>query len=243
MLCLSGFELYSRWVPLIYILCCSDWDFEDRPNPLEIVHLFPKRWLDFSCSVFARTCEEYKHLVDSTNLGLVYALSCSFLSLWLLCKQHLNHGNLRVDLVRDKCWSVFSPSQSSEFCTTTLPPQQANAQRMRLKMYSNPKVDKGGQHPITDDHYESWKPNEFFSLGVHLYSYSRIWVKWNNSSHSSSVKRPIRLTQCCTQFKSPGVKILCVLYLHDNVAFTFKWYGNSWNKTFYPQRLSIGYNI
>lgn len=22
------------------------------------------------------------------------------------------------------------------------------------------------------------------------------------------------LTQCCTQFKSPGVKILCVLYLH-----------------------------
>ena len=34
--------------------------------------------------------------------------------------------------------------------------------------------------------------------------------------------RPIRLTQCCTQFKSPGVKILCVLYLHYNVAFTFK---------------------
>ena len=31
--------------------------------------------------------------------------------------------------------------------------------------------------------------------------------------------RPIRLTQCCTQFKSPGVKILCVLYLHYNVAF------------------------
>ena len=36
-----------------------------------------------------------------------------------------------------------------------------------------------------------------------------------------------RLTQCCTQFKSPGVKILCVLYLHYNVAVTFKWYGNS----------------
>ena len=34
--------------------------------------------------------------------------------------------------------------------------------------------------------------------------------------------RPIRLTQCCTQFKSPGDKILCVLYLHFNVAFTFK---------------------
>ena len=52
--------------------------------------------------------------------------------------------------------------------------------------------------------------------------------------------RPIRLTQCCTQFKSPGVKILCVLYLHYNVAFTFKWYGNSWNKTFYSQRVWIG---
>ena len=37
----------------------------------------------------------------------------------------------------------------------------------------------------------------------------------------------IRLTQCCTQFKSPGVKILCVLYLLYNVAFTFKLYGNS----------------
>ena len=34
--------------------------------------------------------------------------------------------------------------------------------------------------------------------------------------------RPIRLTQCCTQFKSPGDMILCVLYLHYNVAFTFK---------------------
>ena len=34
--------------------------------------------------------------------------------------------------------------------------------------------------------------------------------------------RPIRLTQCCTQFKSPGDKILCVLHLHYNMAFTFK---------------------
>ena len=40
---------------------------------------------------------------------------------------------------------------------------------------------------------------------------------FNKESH-----RPIRLTQCCTQFKSPGDKILCVLYLHYNVAFTFK---------------------
>ena len=33
--------------------------------------------------------------------------------------------------------------------------------------------------------------------------------------------RPIQLTQCCTQFKFPRVKILCVLCLHYNVAFTF----------------------
>ena len=48
--------------------------------------------------------------------------------------------------------------------------------------------------------------------------------------------------QCCTQFRSLGVKILCALYLHYKVAFTFKWYGNSWNKTFYSQRVWIGYN-
>ena len=36
------------------------------------------------------------------------------------------------------------------------------------------------------------------------------------------VDRPIRLTQCCTEFKSPRVQILCVLYLFYNVAFTFK---------------------
>ena len=41
------------------------------------------------------------------------------------------------------------------------------------------------------------------------------------------INRPIQLTQCCTQFKSPGVKIRCALYLHYNVAFTFKLYGNS----------------
>ena len=33
---------------------------------------------------------------------------------------------------------------------------------------------------------------------------------------------PCKQAQCCTQFKSPGVKIFCVLYLHYNVAFTFK---------------------
>ena len=29
--------------------------------------------------------------------------------------------------------------------------------------------------------------------------------------------------------------IFYVLYLDYNVAFTFKWYGNAWNETFYSQ--------
>ena len=40
--------------------------------------------------------------------------------------------------------------------------------------------------------------------------------------------RPIRLTQCCTQFRSVRVKVLCVFYLHDNIAFTFKRYGTEY---------------
>ena len=72
-----------------------------------------------------------------------------------------------------------------------------------------------------------------------------VYVSRQDKTNKASRKgnRPIRLTQCCTQFKSPGDKILCVLHLHYNVAFTFKWYGNSWNKTFYSQRVWIGYNI
>ena len=37
-----------------------------------------------------------------------------------------------------------------------------------------------------------------------------------------STNRPIGLTQCCTQFRSLGAKALCVFYLHDNTALTFK---------------------
>ena len=42
------------------------------------------------------------------------------------------------------------------------------------------------------------------------------------SKQDVACNRSNRLTQCCTQFKSPGTKILCVLYLHDNVAFICK---------------------
>ena len=58
-----------------------------------------------------------------------------------------------------------------------------------------------------------------------------------------STNRPIGLTQCCSQFRSLGAKALCVFYLHDNTALTFKWYGNTWNNSFYSQRIWIGYNI
>ena len=46
--------------------------------------------------------------------------------------------------------------------------------------------------------------------------------EWVQALNGWSMYRPIRLTQCCIQFKSPGVKILCVLYLHYKLAFTFK---------------------
>ena len=54
---------------------------------------------------------------------------------------------------------------------------------------------------------------------------------------------PIRVTQCNTQFRSLGVKVLCEFHLHDNIAFTFRWYGYIWNKSVYSQRIWIGYNI
>ena len=52
--------------------------------------------------------------------------------------------------------------------------------------------------------------------------------------------RPIRLTQCCTQFKFPGVKILCVLYLHYNVAFSFKCMEIPETKRFIPKGFELG---
>ena len=66
--------------------------------------------------------------------------------------------------------------------------------------------------------------------------------RWQWTVHQIS-DRPILLTQCCTQFRSLGVKVLWVFHLYDNIAFTFKWYENTWNKTFYSQRIWIVYNI
>ena len=60
---------------------------------------------------------------------------------------------------------------------------------------------------------------------------------------SDTLPISIRLIQCCTEFKSVRVKVLCVFHLHDKVAFTFKWCGNTWNETFCSQRIWIGYNI
>ena len=54
-----------------------------------------------------------------------------------------------------------------------------------------------------------------------------VWLVFFISSSPGIFSRPNQLTQCCTQLKSTGVKIFCVFYLHYNVAFTFKLYGNS----------------
>lgn len=54
-----------------------------------------------------------------------------------------------------------------------------------------------------------------------------------------SVNRPFRLTQCCTQFKSTGVKIICVLYLHYNVVLTFNDMEDPETKRFIPKRFEL----
>jgi len=48
------------------------------------------------------------------------------------------------------------------------------------------------------------------------------------------------LTQCCTQFKSPGVKIICVLYVHYNVVFTSNDMENPETKRFIPKGFELG---
>ena len=65
-----------------------------------------------------------------------------------------------------------------------------------------------------------WKRSETRLL------FKKIWPNWLLTIKEMVLRvnnRSIRLTQCCTQFKSPGVKIICVLYLHYNVAFSFKY--------------------
>ena len=66
--------------------------------------------------------------------------------------------------------------------------------------------------------------------------YPEIITQWIELFGKRHLHRLIRLTQCCMQFKSLVVKVLCVLYLHDNVAFTFKWRGYTWNKMFYSPK-------
>ena len=44
----------------------------------------------------------------------------------------------------------------------------------------------------------------------------------------------------CAQFKSPGVKILYLLYLHYNVAFSFKCMEIPETKRFIPKGFELG---
>ena len=80
-------------------------------------------------------------------------------------------------------------------------------------------------------------------LWVYLHNLATSLRRGNKIMMMETDDRPNRLTKCCPQFKSPGVRILFFFHLYYNVAFTFKWYGNSWKKTFYSQRVCIGYNI
>ena len=46
-------------------------------------------------------------------------------------------------------------------------------------------------------------------------------ARWECLFAEENCHRPIRPTQYCTQFRSLGVKVLCVFHLHDNIVFTF----------------------
>ena len=93
------------------------------------------------------------------------------------------------------------------------------------------KAERGSPHILISVRRQLYR-----NIGVPVLIHATgFWVPSPEVSNRSN-----QLTQCCTQFKSPRVKILCVLYLHCNVAFTFKWYGNSRNETFYSQRVSVG---
>ena len=67
--------------------------------------------------------------------------------------------------------------------------------------------------------------------------------KVDNSFHFKRaviINRLNRLTHCCTQFKSSGVKILWVLYLHYNVPFTLNDMDIPETKRFSPREFELG---
>ena len=53
-------------------------------------------------------------------------------------------------------------------------------------------------------------------------------------------RKPIRLTQCCIQFKFHAVKVLCVFYLHDNVAFYLNYTVIIGSKRFIRKGFELG---
>ena len=80
-------------------------------------------------------------------------------------------------------------------------------------------------------------------LGLYLEGNLRLKIDWAIASSWREIyasNRPIRLTQCCTQFKSPRVKILCLLYLHYNVTFSFKCMEIPETKIFIPKGFELG---
>ena len=102
-----------------------------------------------------------------------------------------------------------------------------------------------GVHPLSKELEDSG-----YESGCKLDSLKRLTIKPSvkhfrfsyvtTQTYHCDSHRPIRLTQCCTQFKSPGVKILCVLYLHYNVAFSFKCMEIPETKSFIPKGFELG---
>jgi len=53
-------------------------------------------------------------------------------------------------------------------------------------------------------------------------------------------RKPIRLTQCCPQFKFHAVKVLGVFHLHDNVAFYLNYTDILGRKRFIRKGFELG---
>ena len=160
------------------------------------------------------------------------------------------------------------PLNKLNFLLQSLPPIRNQSNRKKKKKKEQPSASNKdnvskGKARISSYDYRSWDKFDVVSFWYLMHS-----MLYNLESHGNSIfissktdwslgqpnittdiflhfhHRPFRLTHCCAQFKFPEVKILCALYLHYSVAFTFKWYGNSWNKKmFYFQRVWTGYNI
>jgi len=66
---------------------------------------------------------------------------------------------------------------------------------------------------------------------------------FSSVKYTATWRKPIRLTQCCTQFKFHAVKVLCVFHLHDNVAFYSNYTDILGRKRFIRKGFELGTTI